>query len=254
MRDCFNSRSGFDPVVMAVAATFLTVSATSAMAQGDQARSPAAELATDAATPRPEPANVPPPTASDFKMDPATAAAAPAQIQLKPAEVKPADTAAAPTASPPATVATTPAVPLPAPATASTEPASPAPVVAPELAPAVPLAPATAAAPSAPAATAAAPTTEAPAKVSNVAPADQPAADKLKDMLTAKSSRYFDRKAERAAAEKFYGAREYAPIWTQAGSLTASGKGVIARLKDAASEGLNPSDYPVPDFAAATTP
>ena len=29
---------------------------------------------------------------------------------------------------------------------------------------------------------------------------------------------------------------------------------MIARLKDAASDGLNPSDYPVPDFAAATTP
>src|SRR5262249_7993192 len=166
MRDCFNSRSGFDRVLMAVAATFLTVSATSAMAQGDQARSTAAELAIDAAIPRPEPANVPPPTASDFKMDPATAAAAPAQIQLKPAEVKPADTAAAPTASPPATVATTPAVPLPAPATASTEPASPAPVVAPELAPAVPLAPATAAAPSA----RAAPHTGAPREGRNCAP------------------------------------------------------------------------------------
>src|SRR5206468_2401007 len=54
--------------------------------------------------------------------------------------------------------------------------------------------------------------------------------------------------------EKFYGARDYAPVWTQAGSLSAAAKGVIARLKDAASDGLNPSDYPVPDFAAATTP
>ena len=73
-------------------------------------------------------------------------------------------------------------------------------------------------------------------------------------MLGAKSLRYFDRKAERAAVEKFYTAREYAPMWTQAGKLTDSGKGVIARLKDAASEGLNASDYPVPDFALATTP
>ena len=85
-------------------------------------------------------------------------------------------------------------------------------------------------------------------------PADQPVADRLHDMLGAKSLRYFDRKAERAAVEKFYTAREYAPIWTQAGKLTESGKGVIARLKDAASDGLNASDYPVPDFAAATTP
>ena len=40
----------------------------------------------------------------------------------------------------------------------------------------------------------------------------------------------------------------------QAGKLTASAKGVIARLKDAAADGLNPADYPVPDFAAATSP
>ena len=66
--------------------------------------------------------------------------------------------------------------------------------------------------------------------------------------------RYFDRKGERAAVEKFYTAREYAPLWTQAGKLTDSAKGVIARLKDAAAEGLNPADYPVPDFAAATSP
>ena len=31
-------------------------------------------------------------------------------------------------------------------------------------------------------------------------------------------------------------------------------KGVIARLKDAASDGMNADDYPVPDFAAATSP
>ena len=155
MRDCFNNRSGFDRVLMAFAATFLAVSATSAMAQGDQGRSSAAELAIDAAIPRPEPANVPPPTASDFKMDPATAAAAPAQIELKPAEVKPADVAAAPATPAPATAAPAPAVPPSAPATASSEPSTPATaIVTPALAPAVPLAPATATAPSTPAATA----------------------------------------------------------------------------------------------------
>src|SRR6202042_1225231 len=82
----------------------------------------------------------------------------------------------------------------------------------------------------------------------------QPVADKLRDMLGAKSLRNFDRKAERAAVEKFYTAREFAPLWTQGGALTASGKGVIARLKDAAADGLNAADYPVPDFAAATSP
>ena len=103
-------------------------------------------------------------------------------------------------------------------------------------------------------AAAAAPAAEPVKAASNVPPADQPVADKLREMLGAKSLRYFDRKNERAAVEKFYTAREYAPQWTQAGKLTDSGKGVVARLKDAAAEGLNPADYPVPDFAAATSP
>src|SRR5881409_1095393 len=65
MRNCSNNRGGFDRVLVAVAATFL---ATSALAQ-DQSRSTPAELAIDAAIPRPEPANVPPPTINDFKLD-----------------------------------------------------------------------------------------------------------------------------------------------------------------------------------------
>ena len=69
MRDRSTNRAGFDRVLMAVAATFLAVSATSALAQSNAPRTSAAELAIDAAIPRPEPANVPPPTASDFKTE-----------------------------------------------------------------------------------------------------------------------------------------------------------------------------------------
>ena len=36
--------------------------------------------------------------------------------------------------------------------------------------------------------------------------------------MGAKVPRYFDRKGERAAVEKFYAAREFAPLWTQAGN------------------------------------
>jgi murein L,D-transpeptidase YcbB/YkuD len=224
MRDCWKNRAGYDRVLMAVAATFLTVSATSALAQGDQVRNSAAELAIDAAVPRPEPANVPPPTANDFKPDTPDAA----KVTEKAApETKPADVAVVPAAEPAKTDTSK----------AETNKNDTATV-----APAQPPASATATAPE-------------PVKAaSNVAPADQPVADRLRDMLGAKSLRYFDRKAERAVVEKFYTAREYAPLWTQAGKLSDSGKGVIARLKDAASEGLNSSDYPVPDFALATTP
>src|SRR5690348_17468838 len=99
MRDCLNNRGGFDRVLMAVAATFITVSATSAMAQ-DSSHSTPAELAIDAAIPRPEPANVPPPTAADFKMD-NTASTPPATTQAaKPAETAPASVATAPAPAP----------------------------------------------------------------------------------------------------------------------------------------------------------
>jgi L,D-transpeptidase YcbB len=234
MRDCLKNRAGYDRVLMAVAATFLTVSATSAVAQNDQPRNSAAELAIDAAVPRPEPANVPPPTASDFKADTTSALSSDAPkvtaktTDTKPAETKPADVATAPVAEP-----------------AKVEPSNTDPVKS-DTATVTPAQP--------PAATAAPPAAEPVKAASNVPAADQPVADKLRDMFGAKSARYFDRKAERAAVEKFYTARDFAPLWTQGGSLTASAKGVVARLKDAASDGLNASDYPVPDFAAATTP
>ncbi|MGH6742685.1 MAG: peptidoglycan-binding protein, partial [Bradyrhizobium sp.] len=239
MRDCSNNRGGFDRVLMAVAATFLTMSATSALAQDPSPATPA-ELAIDAAVPRPEPANVPPPTAADFKMDTTSSTTPAATEATRSTDTRPADVATAPPAPvTPENATLAPSVPLPASTnTAATPPA--------------PTAPATATV--APAAASTTPAAEPAVKVSNVAPADQPVADKLKDVLAAKGLRYFDRKAERAAVEKFYGARDYAPVWTQAGSLTDTARGVIARLKDAASDGLNAGDYPVPDFTAASTP
>jgi murein L,D-transpeptidase YcbB/YkuD len=235
---------------MTVAATFLTVSATSALAQNDTPRNSAAELAIDAAVPRPEPANVPPPTAADFKPDTPSTDAASAAATTAPTAAKPADvaTVSAPPISEPTkveTVKTEPAKTEPAKAETAkeeankTEPAkNDTAIIAPAQAPA----PAAAASPE-------------PVKAaSNVAPDDQPVADKLREVIAAKAVRYFDRKAERAAVEKFYTARDFAPIWTQSGKLTDTGKGVVARLKDAASDGLNPADYPVPDFTAAMTP
>jgi L,D-transpeptidase YcbB len=268
MRDCLKNRAGFDRVLMAVAASLLTVSATSALtttsalAQADAARNSPAELAIDAAIPRPEPANVPPPTINDFKMDTTASvpdatkteasktdakSEAPKTTEKAPETTKPSDVVTAPAAdtnnadtkqadAPKADTlkADTPKTDAPKSDTATTT---------------------TAPSPAAATATPAAEPAKEPAKAaSNVPAADQPVADKLREMLGGKSLRYFERKAERAAVEKFYTARDFAPLWTQAGSVTESGKGVIARLKDAASEGLNPADYPVPDFASATNP
>jgi L,D-transpeptidase YcbB len=252
MRECGKNRGGYDRVLMAVAAMFLTVSVTSGWAQGDQTRNSAAELAIDAAIPRPEPANVPPPTASDFKLDtqvPSDAAKVTEKSAPEPATTKPAEVVTAPVSEPAKVDA---AIPRP-------EPANVPPPTAGDFKPNTqPTATDAATASPAPAGSTATSTPEGakePVKAaSNVPPADQPVADKLRDMFAAKSLRYLDRKADRAAVEKFYALREYALIWSAAGKLTDSGKGVMARLKDAASEGLSPSDYPVPDFAGATTP
>jgi len=236
MRDCLKNRAGYDRVLMAVAATFLTVSATSAVAQGDnQPRNGAAELAIDAAIPRPEPANVPPPTPADFKLDTASPA-----TTTEPATTatKPADVATVPTSEP------TKIVPAKAEPASGEAARSDTATVAPAQAPA----------PAAATASSPEPAKEPVRAASNVTPDDQPVADRLRDMIASKSVRYFDRKAERAAVEKFYTARDFAPIWTQSGKLTDGGKSVVARLKDAASDGLNPADYPIPDLAAATTP
>jgi L,D-transpeptidase YcbB len=257
MRDCSKGRCGFDRVLMAVAATFLTVSATSALAQSGTPRASAAELAIDAAIPRPEPANVPPPTAGDFKMDSTASAPDAAKAvapdkpakaaESKPAEIQPAE--ARPSNTKPAEVVTAPVAEPKASDTSKNEaprddtPKSDTATVTPAAPP-----PATAAAP------AAEPAKEPVKAASNVPAEDQPVADKLRELLAGKSLRTFDRKSERTAVEKFYSAREYAPVFTQAGKLNNTGRGVIARLNDAASDGLNSSDYPVPDFAAATSP
>jgi len=220
MRDDSQGRRGFDRVLIAVAATFVTLSAGSALAQSAPERSPA-DLAIDAGVPIPEPANVPPPSIGDFKMD--TAATPPAADDSKAKAA--AAPAAAPEAAAPAATATAPA---PEPAKEAVKEAVKEPIAEPA---------------------------KEPVKAASTVPAaDQPVAEKLRELFVAKSTKFFDRKAERAVVEKFYAARDYAPLWTAAGSVTPLAKGVVARLKDADAEGLSAADYPVPDFAAATSP
>ncbi len=50
----------------------------------------------------------------------------------------------------------------------------------------------------------------------------------------------------------FYAARNYAPLWIADGKLDARAKAVIAQLGNAAADGLDPADYQVPAFGAAT--
>jgi murein L,D-transpeptidase YcbB/YkuD len=142
---------------------------------------------------------------------------------------------------------------VPAPTPAATTPAATAPTAtAPVPAAATSAAPAAAATPVAPATTAAAPAT-ASDPLATLDPADRPIAEKIRDLL-AKTDKIFTTKHEHAAVETFYQNRNLAPLWIEKGALNDRAKATIARFRAADADGLDVSDYKVPDFAAASGP
>ena len=81
---------------------------------------------------------------------------------------------------------------------------------------------------------------------------DAQIADQLRAIISSgQLERRIDRGPERKAVEAFYAARNYAPLWLSEGQINARAKSVIAHLKNAAADGLDPAEYPVPDFSAA---
>jgi murein L,D-transpeptidase YcbB/YkuD len=93
-----------------------------------------------------------------------------------------------------------------------------------------------------------------PAAAPVSAMADSAVADQLKQMITGKQlERIVSRKAEREGVEQFYKARDYAPLWVSNGSIDDRAKAAIAYLGQVDTVGLDPTDYPVPDFKSAVT-
>jgi murein L,D-transpeptidase YcbB/YkuD len=111
-------------------------------------------------------------------------------------------------------------------------------------------------------------TTDAP-KQNAIAPAADPAkaaatpaaatadggiSDKLREMLSGKQfDRFVAHKSDRAGIESFYSARNYAPLWVSADAANERAKSAVAYLEQANTVGLDPSDYPTPDFKSAVT-
>ncbi len=83
-------------------------------------------------------------------------------------------------------------------------------------------------------------------------PADRPIAEKMRDLLAAKVDKIFANKKEHAAVESFYQNRTLAPLWLDKGVMNSRAKDVIARLKAADADGLDPKDYKIPDLSAAS--
>ena len=192
-----------------------------------RAETPAHDLkAIEALVPLPETADVPPPTIADIgglaMPEPAVGAVVP---EPAPVAVQPAAPAAAATPEPAESALGTANAPA-APAPAATVSPNETPPAAPAKEPGKPII------------------------AVNLSSADQPIAEKLRELLTGKVERFLDRKKERTAAEAFYAGRGYAPLWISDGVANERAKAAIGRLKAADRDGLDPSDYPTPDFKA----
>jgi len=91
--------------------------------------------------------------------------------------------------------------------------------------------------------------TSAPDPLASLDPADRAVAEKIRELLATKSDRFFVNKKEGDAAAAFYQNRNLAPLWLERGVENARALSVIARMKGADADGLEPGDYKPPSFA-----
>ena len=180
-----------------------------------------------------------PAAATDTAADPAMQATPVSAADAIPSEPPPAN--AAEPAEQPATAAEQPALPK-VPSTAETSPASPKPPAA-SGGDEVPT-PAANASPNEPAGTAA----------TTVADGNTTITEKLRDLATGKFDRMLGGKKERATIEAYYASRDYAPLWLTDGKPNARAQAAIAYLGHVDADGLEPSDYPTPNFATLSDP
>ena len=87
-----------------------------------------------------------------------------------------------------------------------------------------------------------------------VADLNAPIAEQLRGLADGKFDRIIGSKKDRAAIDAFYSARNYAPLWITDGKVNERAKAAVAYLGQVDADGLDPSDYPVPNFASVTEP
>jgi L,D-transpeptidase YcbB len=86
-----------------------------------------------------------------------------------------------------------------------------------------------------------------PAQSDNASAPQQPS--RLQTVLETRLQDFTNRKAEQTAIAEFYRSRNYQLLWTQDGAANARAQVAIAHLQAVRNEGLDPRDYPVPDFS-----
>jgi murein L,D-transpeptidase YcbB/YkuD len=85
--------------------------------------------------------------------------------------------------------------------------------------------------------------------------ADTALVDKLRDQLASgKFDRILGGKKERLTIEAFYASRDFAPLWIADGAIADRAKAAAAYLARVDADGLDPSEYPVPQIKAGMEP
>ncbi len=83
---------------------------------------------------------------------------------------------------------------------------------------------------------------------------DAATADQLRNLTNGKFDNIIGNKKDRAQIDAFYSGRNYAPLWTTDGKANDHATAASAYLAHVDADGLFPSDYPVPNFAALSDP
>ena len=84
--------------------------------------------------------------------------------------------------------------------------------------------------------------------------ADAAVVDQLRNLSSGKYDRIVGNKKDRTIVDAFYSGRDYAPLWITDGKVNERGKAAIAYLGHVDQDGLDPADYPVPNFSALSEP
>jgi L,D-transpeptidase YcbB len=196
-------------------------------AKPNQAEPSPASVATPAAPPKPD-------QSADQPAAAAVAPAKPDQSADQPAPAAATAATPAPASGPDQSAAKSAEKPA-APAAADTQKAEPA------AAPGSNAPPATTA-------------TVAPATPTPVVDGNTPIAEQLRTLASGKFDRILGGKKDRMTIDAFYSGRDYAPLWLSDGKPNAKAKAAISYLEHVDADGLEPADYPVPDFASLSDP
>ncbi|HZC57355.1 MAG TPA: L,D-transpeptidase family protein [Xanthobacteraceae bacterium] len=98
-----------------------------------------------------------------------------------------------------------------------------------------------------------APSSAAPAAAASeaISSPDAAVAAQLHDLANGKFDTILRNAQDRATVDAFYSGRNYVPLWLTDGRPNARAQAAIGYLGHVDADGLNPADYPVPDFASA---